>query len=149
MKSNLFKTAHQMAKELKAANSHFTYRECFSIALKEAWTMKETTTYIIPDWFAGKNSITCVHFEGGECTPEYAFESCQIKGESEKALKVRLAVDWRGGCSILKEMWIPKSIIKSTNKQIKNNDNCVRDYCEGDCFEMSKAFSRNFSRAYC
>lgn len=44
MKSNLFKTAHNLAKEIKAANSHFTYRECFSIALKEAYSMKTTET---------------------------------------------------------------------------------------------------------
>lgn len=146
MKSQLFKTAHNLAKEIKAANAHFTYRECFSIALKEAYSMK-TTTYMIPDWFAQKNSLTNVHFEDSYL-PEYAFESCQIKAESDKALKVRLGVEWRS-TSILKEIWIPKSILSTTDKTIKNNDNCVRNFVTGDCFEQSKKFASCIARAYC
>lgn len=150
MKSNLFKKAHEMAKALKAETG-MDYRTCFSISLKKAWTMmkaNETTTYIIPDWFAEKNALGTIIFDG-EIAPSYAFESSQIKAESEKALKVRLAVCWKGGVDILKEIWIPKSVLSTTTKTIARKAADVRNYLEGDCFEQSKKFASLCASCYC
>lgn len=44
-KADLFRTAHEMAKELKA-NSGMDYRTCFSISLKKAWTMMKANETI-------------------------------------------------------------------------------------------------------
>lgn len=76
--------------------------------------LKEWNT--IADWFQAKSGISA-----------YAFSDRQIVGETEKALKVRTAVAWGNGLSVVKEVWIPKSV-------------CTRGLAESELGDGAKPF---------
>lgn len=148
-KSNLFTNAHKAAKEIKAENVELTYRDCFSVALKEAYKADGSDLMEMADWFATKNG-----FAGR------AFDRKQIVAETEKAIKVRTAKYW-GNTRIIKEAWIPKSVCTpctdiefigangDTRSKLPLFHAFIVDTMMEDCFEMSKKYMRAIAREFC
>lgn len=102
--SELFKAAHKVARETRA--NFVAYRMAFSSALKGLYAMEKQERTdgawnTVPGWFQEKSGLSA-----------YAFSDSQIVGETDKALKVRTAVMWGNGLSVIKEVWIPRSICK-------------------------------------
>ena len=139
--------AHKTAKQIRDCFS--SYRGAFAFALKEIYAMEKTheekTTgewNTVPDWFQAKSGLSA-----------YAFNDKQIVGETEKALKVRTAVNWGNGLSIIKEVWIPRSICKRGLHESElgeygaipfEYETIARSIDDGiDCFEFSREY---FSR---
>lgn len=97
----------------------------------------------IKGWFCAKNDI-----------PFYAFNSAQILEEREKALKVRLEVVWKPGVHVMKDLWIPKSVVTrnvprpSGYGAVSGEHNLFMEFHkkinngEIDKFEASKKFAR-------
>ena len=140
--SERFIEARKTAKQIRDCFS--SYRGAFVFALKEIYTMerqeKTTGTWnTVPDWFQAKSGLSA-----------YAFNDKQIVGETEKALKVRTAVNWGNGLSIIKEVWIPRSICKRGLRESDlgeygakpfEYDLIVRSIDNGtDCFEFSREY---------
>lgn len=140
--SERFIQAHKTAKQIRDCFSN--YRGAFAFALMEIYAMEkqEKTTgewNTVPDWFQAKSDLSA-----------YAFNDKQIVGETEKALKVRTAVNWGNGLSIIKEVWIPKSVCKRGSHESDlgeygakpfEYDMIARSIEDGrDCFEFSREY---------
>lgn len=102
--------------------------------------------YTITDWFCGKNSIEA-----------YAFNKRQIVSETEKAFRARVAVKWGNGLSIIKDLWIPKSVCHAANDDVQDklgavaydNDRIIASVENGeDCFEFSKNYCKDCARMF-
>lgn len=139
-----FIEAHKTAKQIRDCFS--AYRDAFAFALMEIYATEkqEKTTgewNTVPDWFQAKSGLSA-----------YAFNDKQIVGETEKALKVRTAVNWGNGLSIIKEVWIPKSVCKRGLHESElgeygakpfEYDMIARSIEDGrDCFEFSREYFR-------
>lgn len=140
--SDRFIQAHKTAKQIHDCFS--SYRDAFAFALTEIYAMErqEKTTgewNTVPDWFQAKSGLSA-----------YAFNDKQIVGETEKALKVRTAVNWGNGLSIIKEVWIPRSICKRGLHESElgeygakpfEYEMIARSIDDGtDCFEFSREY---------
>lgn len=143
--SERFTQAHKTAKQIRDCFS--SYRGAFAFALTEIYAMEKTheekttagTWNTVPDWFQAKSALSA-----------YAFNDKQIVGETEKALKVRTAVNWGPGLTIVKEVWIPKSVCKRGLHESDlgeygakpfEYDMIARSIDDGrDCFEFSREY---------
>lgn len=140
--SERFIEAHKTAKRIRDCFSN--YRGAFAFALMEIYAMEKQKKTIcewntVPDWFQAKSDLSA-----------YAFNDKQIVGETEKALKVRTAVNWGNGLSIIKEVWIPKSVCKRGLHESDlgeygakpfEYDMIARSIDDGiDCFEFSRDY---------
>ena len=145
--SEIFTSAHRIARETRA--SFESYRKAFSAALKGLYAMtKENTWNTIADWFCVKSSIDA-----------YAFNDRQIVSETEKALKVRTAIKWGNGLSIVKEIWIPKSVCKRGLAKSDLGeygaipfecDAIIKSVEEGtNCYEFSKWYIGFMASCFC
>lgn len=140
--SERFIEAHKTAKQIRDCFS--SYRGAFAFALMESYAMEKQEQTIgtwntVPDWFQAKSGLSA-----------YAFNDKQIVGETKKALKVRTAVNWGNGLSIIKEVWIPKSVCKRGLRESElgeygakpfEYEMIARSIDDGiDCFEFSREY---------
>ena len=142
--SERFTEAHKTTKQIRRCFG--AYRDAFAFALTEIYAMEKTheekTTgewNTVPDWFQAKSGLSA-----------YAFNNKQIVGETEKALKVRTAVNWGNGLSIIKKVWIPKSVCKRGLHESElgeygakpfEYERIARSIDDGiDCFEFSREY---------
>lgn len=141
-KSARFIKAHKTAKQTRSYFS--TYRDAFAFALTEIYATERQertgdTWNTVPDWFQAKS-----------CLSAYAFSDSQIVGETEKALRVRTAVNWGNGLSVIKEIWVPRSICKRGLRESDlgeygavpfEHKMIVKSIESGtDCFEFSREY---------
>jgi len=145
-----FHRAHAIAKQIRSCFS--CYRDAFAFALSEVYAMKaEPKWNAIEGWYFAKSDIA-----------NWAFRDDQIIRETEKALLVRLAVKYAGGVSIIKDKWIPKSLVKRGLEKPIYEDGALdpdfdvfMDLCaqvsagDRDLFSASKEFARYTAAMYC
>lgn len=149
-KSELFKSAHKDAKEIKAASPDLTYRDCFAVALKEAYHAEDSEFLEIAGWFSAKNGIAA-----------NVFSKRQIVSTSDKALKIRTAKIWGNGLQIVKEIWVPKSVVNPTTRltftddadgihsRLPENWEWIVASMSEDCFDFSQKYVKAMARSYC
>lgn len=140
--SERFIEAYKTAKQTRSCFS--TYRGAFAFALKENYAMEkheqtDRTWNLVPDWFQAKSGLSA-----------YAFSDSRIVGETEKALKVRTAVNWGNGLSVIKEVWIPRSVCKRGLQESDlgeygavpfEHKMIIKSIDDGiDCFEFSREY---------
>lgn len=150
-----FHKAHATAKQIRSSFS--CYRDAFAFALTEVYAMEHETTAAEPKW----NAIEGWCFAKSDIA-NWAFRDDQIIRETEKALLVRLAVKYAGGVSIIKDKWIPKSLVKRGLEKPVNEDGALdpdfdkfMELCtqvaagERDLFSASKEYARYTAAMYC
>lgn len=150
-----FHKAHATAKQIRKCFS--CYRDAFAFALTEVYAMRHETTATEPKW----NAIEGRYFAKSDIA-NWAFRDDQIIRETEKALLVRLAVKYAGGVSIIKDKWLPKSLVKRGLERPVNEDGALdpdfdkfMELCtqvaagERDLFSASKEYARFTASMYC
>lgn len=150
-----FHRAHAAARQIRKCFS--CYQDAFAFALSEVYVMERQTTATEPKW----NAIEGWYFAKSDIA-NWAFRDDQIIRETEKALLVRLAVKYAGGVSIIKDKWIPKSLVKRGLEKPVNEDGALdpdfdkfMDLCEQvtagerDLFSASKEYARFTAAMYC